>query len=211
MNAADLPAAIVPSASSPRMAADVRVAATMACDGGQASLHQKLQLDQRGQAEISAAGDAAGVGAESKRDARPIQRRDVSQQSLRAVRGVRGSRSRGQSSSISASESVPRSSGSVEPRRPGSVDRVSLAPERLDEEHVRPLAQQREQFLVDVLVANDVAEAVDAGAQQILRVLERGDVRHDADAVLVRFVDDRAIEIRSSASRRSRCDRRPRS
>src|ERR1051325_988946 len=44
--------------------------------------------------------------------------------------------------------------------------------------------------------ARDMAEAVDAGAQQVLRVLERRDVRHDADAVRVRLVDDRAIEVR---------------
>ena len=41
-----------------------------------------------------------------------------------------------------------------------------------------------------------MAEPVHSGAQQILRVGQRGDVRHDAETMFVRFVDDGAIQLR---------------
>ena len=78
----------------------------------QAGLHQQLQLDERGEAEIAAAGDAAGVGAEPERDAGAIQRRDVPQQSPRALRWIPASRSRRPAALISSPDSVPRRSGS---------------------------------------------------------------------------------------------------
>ena len=61
--------------------------------------------------------------------------------------------------------------------------------------NVRPRLHQRHELVVDVAVAHAVREGVDAGLQQPLRVLEREDVRGDAELVLVRFVDDGAVEL----------------
>ena len=83
----------------------------------------------------------------------------------------------------------------VDPGRLLGVERAALAPQRLHEEHVGPLLEQRDELVVDVLVAHHVGEAVDAGAHQVLDVVEGGDVRHHAHVVLVRLVDDRAIEV----------------
>ena len=84
----------------------------------------------------------------------------------------------------------------VDPSRLSLIDGLPFTPECLHEEHLRARLQQREQLVVDVAIPDDVTEAVDAGPQQVLGVGERGDVRHDADAVSVRLVDDRAIQRR---------------
>ena len=56
--------------------------------------------------------------------------------------------------------------------------------------------QQRDELVVDVAIANQVREGVDAGAGQILGIVEIEDVRDDAGAVRVGFFDDRAVQRR---------------
>ena len=86
----------------------------------------------------------------------------------------------------------------VQPRRRHDPPRPA---QRQQEEHLRPGLHQREQLVVDVL--ERVAEAVDAGPQQRLRVVERGGVHHHAQAAPVGLVDDRPIELRRELADRA--------
>ena len=99
----------------------------------------------------------------------------------------------------------------VEPRRPRGHRREPRRPQRQHEEHVRPRLEQAHHLGVRFVIAEHVREAVDVGAQQILDVRERDDVRDDAQVVLVRFVDDRFVDRRAQFRAACRSDRRPRS
>jgi hypothetical protein len=58
-----------------------------------------------------------------------------------------------------------------------------------------------DELVVHVLVAHQMREAVDACGDEAFRIGEVEDVRVDADAVLVRFVDDGAVERRTQLRR----------
>ena len=58
------------------------------------------------------------------------------------------------------------------------------------------LLPQRQELVVDRAVANAVRERIDAGADQPLAVFEIEHMRGDAEALLVRLVDDRSVEVR---------------
>ena len=64
-------------------------------------------------------------------------------------------------------------------------------------DHDAPLHDRLHHLVVHLCVACEVREAVDAGGDQPLRIGEIEDVRVDADAALVRLVDDGAIERRT--------------
>ena len=56
--------------------------------------------------------------------------------------------------------------------------------------------EERQPLVVDVAVAHAVGERINARPQQPLRIVEREDVRGHPQSALVRFLDDRAVEVR---------------
>ena len=79
----------------------------------------------------------------------------------------------------------------IEPR---GVDGAVWPAQRREHDGVGMLFEQRDQLVVHV--GNHVREDVDAGAQQILGVAQIGGVDRHPKPVLVRLVDDRAVQIR---------------
>ena len=80
----------------------------------------------------------------------------------------------------------------IEAGRKGSPSSILVPAERQQEEHLRSCLHQPGQFVVHVL--ERVAEAVDARAQQRLRIVDPGRMHHHAHAVPVRLVDNRPIQ-----------------
>ncbi|HMA75136.1 MAG TPA: hypothetical protein VKP67_27145 [Xanthobacteraceae bacterium] len=56
------------------------------------------------------------------------------------------------------------------------------------------LSDQGDELVIDVAVANAMSKGVDARAQHAFRVLEREDMRGDAQPVLVRLIDNRNVQ-----------------
>ena len=66
-----------------------------------------------------------------------------------------------------------------------------------NEHRIEHLAEQRHEFIIDILIANAMGKDVHIGAKQALGIIEIEDVRRNADAVLVRFIDGGTIQFRS--------------
>ena len=80
--------------------------------------------------------------------------------------------------------------------QPAEVGRDASVGKIRHEDDVRPRLDQRDECLVDVFVAHPVGEGVEPGFQQPHGILEREDVRRDAERVLVGLIDHCAIQIR---------------
>ena len=68
------------------------------------------------------------------------------------------------------------------------------------------LPDQSQVFLVHVMVADGVREAVDPGSEEVLRIGQGAgpsQMRDDAHCVSVRFVDDRPVDIRPDLGHRA--------
>ena len=66
-----------------------------------------------------------------------------------------------------------------------------------NQDHVGTLLNHRHELVVHVHVPDAVGEGVDPRLQETLRIFEREDVGGHPQAVLVRLVDDGAVELRS--------------
>ena len=81
-----------------------------------------------------------------------------------------------------------------EPPRLGSVDVEPRRKERQREEDLRPFLQQSKQLVVHVAITDRMKEPIDARPKKTLRIVERRDVCEHAQLMLVRLVDDGAIQ-----------------
>ena len=81
-------------------------------------------------------------------------------------------------------------------REPADVLHDAAVGQIRDDDEIRPLFEQRDELIVDVEVTHAVRERVDAGAHERFRIGEVVLVGDRAQARLVRFVDDGAVELR---------------
>ena len=191
-----LAAAIVPRFSTPRICAELRVAAVIASAGVRPGLDETLHLDMRAQAVVARTA-AAHVGAQPEAHARVLEPLEAARHSSGCplCRGILRRVGCLQRLDLVRRERLLENR-LVNPVRSRTVDLVPRGPEAGAHEHVRMLFQQRNQLIVDrfdrFLPPGGMRQAVDAHSQELLEVFELVDVRGDAQPVLVGLVDDGA-------------------